>query len=161
MAVAGSGRNGLTGSNIFEAKMKRALWVHRVGSQKGLTLVEIIIVLVILSLLMTFLTRGLFGQAEKAKVQMTVMGMKKVQNAIQQYQLMNNALPPSLDALVSCERSSGTVCMATAEAEDLKDSWGTPFQYQSSGNSYQLKSLGADKREGGDGVNADVTVTGP
>ena len=142
--------------------MKRISRLQALRSQKGLTLVEIIIVLVILSLLMTFLTSNLFKSGEKAKANLNDLRMGQLKSKIQEYQLMNNTLPPSLESLVSCDRQSGGgSCVPIAEPEDLKDAWGTPLQFQSSGNSYQIKSLGADKREGGEGVNGDAIITGP
>jgi general secretion pathway protein G len=36
------------------------------------------------------------------------------------------------------------------------DPWGHPYFYQSDGNSYVLKSYGADGVEGGEGKNADI-----
>jgi len=37
-----------------------------------------------------------------------------------------------------------------------KDPWGNSYYYQSDGNSYVLKSFGADGQEGGEGKNADI-----
>lgn len=39
-----------------------------------------------------------------------------------------------------------------------RDPWGNPFFYQSDGNSFVLKSLGADGVEGGTGDDADVEL---
>ena len=75
---------------------------ERKKQQSGLTLVEIIVVLVILSILIGFLTSSLFSQGEKAKAQINGLKMQKVKNAIGQYQLMYNQLPPDLNSLASC-----------------------------------------------------------
>ena len=135
----------------------------RTLSQKGLTLVEIIVVLVILSLIMGYLTRGLFSQGEKAKAQMNTLAAKKLQNAINQYQLMYNTLPPDINSLVSCNSTSGSACVPVADEADLKDAWDTPFQYslRDGGRGYSIKSLGSDRREGGTGVEGDMIINGP
>jgi general secretion pathway protein G len=40
----------------------------------------------------------------------------------------------------------------------LKDTWGSDFVYSSEGQSFVLKSLGRDKKEGGVGYDADIVV---
>ncbi len=39
-----------------------------------------------------------------------------------------------------------------------KDPWGRAYIYESDGESYRLKSLGADQREGGAGSGADIEL---
>ncbi|MCO6431873.1 MAG: type II secretion system protein GspG [Deltaproteobacteria bacterium] len=136
---------------------------RRLERQAGLTLVEIIVVLVILASLMYFLTGGLFKQAEGARVKMTEMQLEKLKSAINQYRLMNNALPPNLEAMVNCSGQTGRACVPVAQEEDLKDAWGTPFVYsiEGSGRSYRIKSVGADARDGGSGVDGDIIKEGP
>jgi hypothetical protein len=38
-----------------------------------------------------------------------------------------------------------------------KDPWGGDFIYESSGNDYELRSLGSDHREGGSGDAKDIS----
>ncbi len=140
--------------------------IHRTAGtqgQRGLTLVEIVIVLVILSALIAFLTKGLFATGATQKARINVMKMEKLKSAINQYQLMNNGLPPSLDALVNCSGNSGQACFPVAQADDLNDLFGGQYRYSAdgSGSSFSIKTLGADQRDGGSGADADVVVTGP
>lgn len=138
--------------------------LHRVSSQRGLTLIEIIVVLVILAIVFAFLTGGLIGKAETAKAQVSQMKLEKVKNAISQYQLMKNKLPANLRALVDCSSDQGGgACLKVAEDEDLKDAWDTPIVYQpdGSGRSFVLKSLGADHKDGGSGTDGDISIKGP
>lgn len=134
-------------------------------SERGFTLVEIMVVVVILALLAGFLTKGIFGQGDKAKMRITEMKISKLQGLISQYQTMFNDLPRTLNDLTSCgSQEPGTPCApVTKDQDDLKDAWGTPFRYQfnEGTNSYTLKSLGADRREGGTEVNGDFVKTGP
>lgn len=133
-------------------------------SQAGLTLVEIIVVLAILGMIMAFVGRAIFSRGEKAKYELNRLQMEKVKSHIGQYQLRYNNLPPSLQSLLSCDQNTGPGCLPIADsADDLKDAWGTPFIYATdgSGRSYSLKSLGADRREGGTDVNTDPVITGP
>jgi general secretion pathway protein G len=139
---------------------KRARLV--MGSQRGLTLVEIIVVLVILALLISFLTGGLFNQGAKAKAQLNVLRMKKVQSSINEFQLRYNSLPQSIQDLVQCPSNvQGEVCVAITDPESLLDAWGTPFTYSTDGKGYVIKSLGADRAAGGSGVDGDAELKGP
>lgn len=130
--------------------------------QQGLTLVEIIVVLVILSVLIGFLTGGLFSQGEKAKAKINELQMQKVKQAIGQYQLMYNQLPPDINSLAGCPQGQ-TACVPITDESTLKDAWDVPFQYslENGGRSYILKSLGSDRAPGGTGVAGDPTLTGP
>lgn len=137
---------------------------RKFNSQSGLTLVEIIVVLVILSLLMGFLANNLFSSGDKAKAGLNELQMKRVQNYINQYQLRYNALPQSLNDLIQCNQDTGSNCLPVADSEaDLKDTWGTEYRYslESGGRGYILKSLGADRADGGTGADSDFTITGP
>lgn len=133
------------------------------ASERGLTLVEIIVVLVILSILVAFLTNGLFSQGEKAKAKINELQIQKLKSAIGQYQLMYNQLPPDIRSLASCPDSNSGGCVPVADESALKDAWGTPFEYalENGGRSYAIKSMGSDRKPGGSGVEGDVTVTGP
>lgn len=132
------------------------------AAERGLTLVEIIIVLVILSILIGFLTKGLFGKGQAAQAKINLMKMERLKSAINTYQLQYNSLPNSLDALVNCSEQTGQGCVPVATEDDLNDVFGTKFTYSSEGGrSYRLKSMGADRAAGGSGADADQEMTGP
>jgi general secretion pathway protein G len=135
----------------------------KIRKQNAFTLVEMIVVLVIISLLMGFLLKGIWNSATGAKSKLTEMKMEKLKSAINQYQLMNNKIPPTLGALTGCDNSRGGACVPVADKDDLNDAWETPFQYQAdgSGRSYKIKSYGADGKDGGAEMNADITLEGP
>ena len=138
--------------------------MRKLSPQRAFTLVEMIVVLVIISLLMGFLLKGIWGSSQGAKAKLTEMKMQKLRSSINKYQLMNNRLPSSLSSLTGCgENPGGGACIPVAEKDDLLDAWDTPFVYQldGSGRSYRIKSLGADGREGGSDTNADIIIDGP
>jgi general secretion pathway protein G len=117
-------------------------------SQAGLTLVEIIVVLMMIGIIGAFVGGKVFKAGDKAKAELTRAKLNSLKEPIYMFQMRNNTLPTDLK---------------TAEAEDSKDAWGREVQYRvgDNGRSYELRSLGADGREGGSGADADVTVTGP
>lgn len=134
------------------------------SAQAGLTLVEIIVVLVILSLLMGFLANNLFSAGDKAKAGINELQMKRLQQHINQYQLRYNSLPGSIRDLISCNDQTGPNCLPVADSEaDLRDPWGTEYQYtlENGGRSYSITSLGANRIQGGSGADSDFSVKGP
>jgi general secretion pathway protein G len=119
-------------------------------SERGLTLVEIIIVLIILALVMSFLTKNLFKASNQAKSQLSEQMLQRLKEPLLMYQLKNNTLPPDISN-------------AGVDESDMKDSFGNKIQYRmlDGGRAYELKSLGADGKDGGSGADADIIVKGP
>jgi general secretion pathway protein G len=138
---------------------------RRYKGQQGLTLVEIMVVLVILALVMTFLGGRLFGAGDKAKANITKLKIKEIGNSIEQYRLMYNSLPGSLQDLTQCNEKTGPGCIPIIDAnsDTLNDAWGNAFSYslENGGRTYRITSFGADGAQGGEGVNFDHFGTGP
>lgn len=118
------------------------------SSERGLTLVEIIVVLMMIGIIGAFVGGKVFKAGDKAKAELTRAKLNSLKEPIYMFQMRNNTLPNDL---------------RTAEAEDTKDAWGREVQYRiiESGRSYELRSQGADGRDGGSGADADIVVTGP
>lgn len=131
-------------------------------TERGLTLIEIMVVLIILSLIMGFIGSKLFGAADRAKRDLNRLRMQDLKSAISEYQLRYNSLPPSLDALVN--GAPGIVgFQKVANPEQLSDAWGRSFIFilENNGRSYKITTLGADGMEGGSDANFDDSLTGP
>lgn len=129
----------------------------------GFTLVEIMVVLIILGILMTFVGSKIWGAGDKAKARLTQGVLSSLKMSIEQFRLENNALPRSLNDLISCNKEGGGACVPILGKQDeLKDSWGNLVVYSATGDGkYRIKSLGADGKDGGDGVNFDQFLDGP
>ena len=134
--------------------------LHRILSKKGLPLFEIIMVLIIFSLHGMLCLGGVFRSEERSKVEINDKRMIRLNMALQTYKWVNNSFPPTLGALI-CEGQDKRSCILVAAPELLRDAWGTPYLHQVVGDGFTIKSMGADKREGGDGPNADITLEGP
>lgn len=135
--------------------------MNRISSQSGMTLVEIMIVLIILAVVMTTVGGKIIGAGDKAKVDVTKLQMQQLKSDIEQFQLRYNSIPSSLNDLIRCSEKTGQGCVPIAKEDDMKDAWGNPFAYTSSGRTYKISSLGADGVSGGDGVDFDVFIEGP
>ncbi len=131
-------------------------WAGR--KQRGFTLVEIMIVLVLIALLGGLVAPKLLGklksgQAKAAKAQIDRLGM-----AVETYYLDTGRMPNSLQDLIS---GSGTSNWNGPYIKEnaLKDPWGNPYQYTQPGQhgDYDIVSYGADGAPGGEGSNRDIT----
>jgi len=133
------------------------------NAERGLTLIEIMVVLIILGIIMTWLGGRLFGAGDKAKAQLTKIKIQELGQLVSQFQLQYNALPSSLEDLTRCTEKTGSGCIPLTNEENLKDAWGNRFIYtlESGGTTYRVKSLGRDGKEGGEGVDFDLYGTGP
>jgi general secretion pathway protein G len=95
----------------------------------------------------------------KAKSSEAKVRIQSLAGQIEIYRLEVGRYPENLQALVKqpagVDRWSGPY----AKDADLKDAWGNDYRYTIPGQSkpYDLLSLGADGKEGGEGENRDVT----
>ena len=133
------------------------------SNQDGFTLIEIMVVILILGLLATIVVQSLRGATDKAKRVKAQADISEIKTGLDRYYLDTGSYPSSdqgLGALVAAPQSGNNI-PANYEAGGYlqsipKDPWGNPYVYQSDGNSYLLKSYGADGVEGGEGKNADI-----
>lgn len=133
-----------------------------VQNNRGMTLVEIVIVVAILASLVAILGTQVQKQFAKAKVNQAKIQMGEIGKALDMYYTDCGSYPDAgagLQALISAE---GSNCSnwgpdSYVKKSNLQDPWGTQFLYDSDGAQYTIISLGADKREGGEGYNADIT----
>jgi len=131
-------------------------------NQSGMTLIEILAVIVLIGLILSVVAKGVFSQSSKAQARLNEVKMVNLQNAISQYRLEYGRYPGQIQDLIKQSNDvaqSGRLFIALAEPEDLKDVWGFEYGYKSEneGRSYSLQSLGQDGLTGGDGANQDIT----
>lgn len=126
-----------------------------------MTLIEIMIVIAIIGGLLAVLGTMAFDRLKKARVDTAKIQMKSIGTALEQYNLACNAFPTTdqgLDALVTkpsagCDNWGPTPYI---KKNQLKDPWGKEFVYESDGSTFELKSFGEDKKEGGEGNAKDI-----
>jgi general secretion pathway protein G len=131
-------------------------------NQDGFTLIEIMVVILILGLLATIVVQSLRGATDKAKRVKAQADIAEIKTGLDRYYLDSGSYPTTDQGLASLtsQPSSGRIPTNYESGGYLqsvpKDPWGNPYFYQSDGNSYVLKSFGADGVEGGEGKNADI-----
>jgi general secretion pathway protein G len=132
--------------------------------QEGFTLIEIMVVILILGLLATLVVQSLRGATDKAKRTKAMADIAEMKTALDRYYIDNGSYPTTdqgLQALVTPPSQNGQPNVEeTGYIQRIpNDPWGNPYVYQSDGNSYTLKSYGADGAEGGTGKNADIDAS--
>ena len=139
---------------------------RRIARADGFTLIELLVVLVIIGLLATLVAPNFIGQSEKAKPKAARVQMENMRNALDMYQLDVGRYPTTEVGLTALRQrpSSATRWSGPYLRDELPmDPWGHPYIYRNpgeSGGNYDLGSYGADGRAGGDGNNADVSLSG-
>ena len=134
--------------------------------QGGFTLIEIMVVVVILGILAAVVVPNIFSRPDQAKVTVGNADIKAISSALEMYRLDNGFYPSQdqgLEALVKEPTGNPEPRNWNPDAYLPKlsaDPWGNPYQYERPGTrnttSYDLYSLGADGRIGGEALNADI-----
>jgi general secretion pathway protein G len=133
-----------------------------IRNNKGMTLLEIMIVLVILGGLIAILATQVQGRLKKAKIGQAQIQISELGKALDMYFSDCSNYPSTeegLEGLMTATQSCGANWGPDPYLKKLKktDPWNGDFVYESTGNVYTLKSLGSDKREGGSGDAADIS----
>ena len=125
---------------------------------RGFTLVELLLVLVILALIGGLVLPGIIGKAEGAKVKAAASQVSRLSMAVESYYLDTGETPDSLQQLIDDPGSTGWNG-PYVKASSLKDPWGRDYEYRYPGDhgDFDIVSLGADGQPGGDGKNSDIT----
>lgn len=135
------------------------------NAEQGFTLIELLVVLVILGLLAGLVGPRLFGKADTAKVQTAETQVQMLKSGLLTYRLDVGQFPTQQEGLQSLnnppsdERRRSMWDGPYLGDKLPADPWGMAYQYKPSPTHQQgfvLFSYGADGKQGGEGVDADI-----
>jgi general secretion pathway protein G len=130
--------------------------------QRGFSLIELIVVLVILGLLATVVGPRVMERLGQGKTQIAKIQIKELEGALGLFRFDIGRYPTSAEGLQALIDNPGVQNWGGPYLDKRtlpKDPWGRDYQYRSPGlrSEFELWSYGADGLEGGDGDNADIT----
>jgi len=116
------------------------------SNARGMTLIEIMFVLVILGLIAGAIGYNVFNSLKDAQIRTAGLDLKAISNGVDLYHVETGQWPDNLQQLVP------------KYIKDLhKDPWGSEYSYVRSGDGFTVYSFGPDKQQGG---SDDITVQG-
>ncbi|MEW6741956.1 MAG: type II secretion system protein GspG [Planctomycetota bacterium] len=128
--------------------------------ERGFTLMELMVVIVIIGILVTIVGGRLIGGADEARVLQARALCQKVSEAVRMYELRHSSLPDSLEVLLEeDEKNYGDAYLP--DPSDLNDPWGEPLQFRIEGRKWEIISYGKDKAPGGTDYDADISSARP
>ncbi|MDE5831685.1 MAG: type II secretion system major pseudopilin GspG [Desulfovibrio sp.] len=134
------------------------------AGERGFTLLELMIVIVILGVLGAVVAPRLMDEPDKARVTQAKLQIENFSTAIKKFYLDNGFYPTTdqgLEALVE-KPASGRTPKNYPEngyiAKIPRDPWGNDYVYIAPGRGgpFEIVSYGADGSEGGEGFDADI-----
>ena len=128
------------------------------AAQAGMSLLEIIIVLVLIGMVLTLVGSRVLGGADKGKFKLAESQIQTLAGKIENYQLDTGALPARLEDLVAAPANATGWLGPYAKPAELKDPWGHAIEYRvpGEGKPFDLLSLGKDGQPGGSSYDADI-----
>lgn len=148
--------------NIENTVLSMGRPVVRRRSERGITLIEMLVVVTIIALFVGLVGVNIFSQADKAKVTAARAQISNFSSALGLYKLDMGTYPPTavgLNALRENPTGAGQWAGPYIPKEVPPDPWGNPYQYKypgDHGDQPDILSLGADGQQGGEDVNADI-----
>jgi general secretion pathway protein G len=144
--------------------MKRILRLLQIEqertAQKGFSLIELLIVMVILGLLASLVGPKMFGKLGMAKQKTAKTQIEMLMTAMDSYRLDVGKYPSSQEGIDALVDNSGSDKWEGPYLQKgvPKDPWDNDYQYNNPGEHGEIDifSYGADGQSGGDGENTDV-----
>ena len=129
------------------------------SGQAGMSLLEIIIVIVLIGAVLTLVGSRVLGGADRGKANLAKSQIQTLAGKVENFQLDTGKLPSKLDELVTEPAGSSGWLGPYAKPAELNDPWGHPIDYKvpgEDGKEFDLSSLGKDGRPGGSSYDADI-----
>nr|SPS04654.1 Type II secretion pathway protein G [Candidatus Nitrotoga fabula] len=148
---------------------KRINPISRISRNRGFTLLELLVVLVILGLLAGLVGPKVMDYLGTSKTKTGKLQIEQLGQSLELFKLEVGRYPTTQEGLSALiEAPTGATGWNGPYVKGVKtvpkDPWGNDYQYLSPGQhntrDYDLSSLGLDNREGGEGENQDINNWG-
>lgn len=130
--------------------------------QKGFSLIEIMVVVVILGILASIVVPKIMGRPDEARVVKAKQDVIAIQNALDLYKLDNGNYPSTDQGLMALVEKPNTNPEPANWKQYLKsvpkDPWNREYLYLNPGehSDVDIFTLGADGQPGGEGINSEI-----
>jgi general secretion pathway protein G len=133
-------------------------------NERGFTLIELLVVIAILSLLIGLVAPAMIRQLGSAKHKIAEQSIARIGGILDIYRIDIGSYPSTQQGLqalaVRPSNAPGWNGPYVKDPDELNDPWGRPYTYRSPstrpGHDYDIISLGADGKPGGEGEDADI-----
>ncbi|WP_176133773.1 type II secretion system major pseudopilin GspG [Paraburkholderia hospita] len=135
---------------------------RQAARERGFTLLELLVVMVIIGLLAGLVAPRYFDQIGKSNTKIARAQIESLGKALDQFRLDVGAYPTTeegLQALMTKPQDAPHWSGPYLQKAVPPDPWDRPYQYRAPGehSDYDLYSYGKDGQPGGSGENSDVT----
>jgi len=122
------------------------------GRRRGMTLIEIMVVIAILAMIAAVVAVNVMGQLGNAQRKTVATDFKTLESQLDLYLLQKGRLPSQSEGL-------NILVQSGISRETPRDPWGNPYRYALNGGEVTLTSFGSDGEPGGSDSAADITTT--
>jgi general secretion pathway protein G len=127
---------------------------------RGFTLIEMIAVIALIAAVAALVGGKIIQNQKRAQWRLAETQLKNLANEVDQYNSDVGRYPETLQQLLAAPGDADGWLGPYAKAADLKDPWHKDIAFTAANgdSAFELRSLGADGKPGGDGADKDIVA---